>query len=196
MARNPQTGWLSSYARRKKLDYFFREIPKSARVLDVGCASGWVGKWAAQRGWTGVLGIDLRPPADIVGDVRDWRNLGLEPNSFDVILAFEVVEHGDFAATLLDLLHPNGALMVTTPVPRFDWLCKMLEHVGLLQKRVMPHTHLVDVRDYPGFRVETRRVRGMIAQWGVLRPVPRAAPSLIENSEPPPRDAALIRDSA
>ncbi|MFM8304816.1 MAG: class I SAM-dependent methyltransferase [Actinomycetota bacterium] len=173
---DPRTGWLSRYARRKKLEYFFREIPKDARILDVGCASGWVARWASERGWTGVVGIDLRPPADVIGDVRAWRDLGLEPHSFDVIVAFEVIEHGDFAVALRELLRCDGVLLVTTPVPRFDWLCKLLETAGLLQKRVMPHTHLVDVRHYPGFTVETRRVRGMVAQWGTLRPDPPVTP--------------------
>jgi len=28
----------------------------------------------------------------VVGDIKDWKTLGLLPNSFDVIAAFEVVE--------------------------------------------------------------------------------------------------------
>jgi 2-polyprenyl-3-methyl-5-hydroxy-6-metoxy-1,4-benzoquinol methylase len=169
-AKPSRGGWLSRYARTKKLPYFFAHIPPDADILDVGCASGWVGTWAVARGWKGVVGIDLRPPADIVGDVRDWKALGLQPHSFDVILAFEVIEHSDMAAALLSLLKPDGLLMVTTPVPRFDWLCKVLEGARILQPRVGPHTHLVDLREYSGFTVVDRRTKALIAQWGILRP--------------------------
>jgi 2-polyprenyl-3-methyl-5-hydroxy-6-metoxy-1,4-benzoquinol methylase len=168
--RRSRAGWLSRYARTKKLPYFFARIPKDACVLDLGCASGWVKTWAEARGWDGVVGIDLRPPADVVGDVRDWKDLGIEPHSFDVIVAFEVIEHGDMSDALLDLLKPDGLLMVTTPVPRLDWVCKALETARVLQPRVGEHSHLVDLREYPGFTVVDRRVKGVIAQWGILRP--------------------------
>jgi 2-polyprenyl-3-methyl-5-hydroxy-6-metoxy-1,4-benzoquinol methylase len=168
--RPSRGGWLSRYARTKKLPFFFERIPHDASVLDVGCASGWVKAWAGPRGWDGVVGIDLSPPADIVGDVRDWKDLGLEPHSFDVIVAFEVVEHCDMASALVDLLKSDGLLMITTPVPRFDWICKALESVRVLQPRVGPHSNLVDLREYDGFSVVDRRVKALIAQWGILRP--------------------------
>jgi 2-polyprenyl-3-methyl-5-hydroxy-6-metoxy-1,4-benzoquinol methylase len=162
-------GWLSRYARGRKLDFFFGQIPKDASVLDVGCADGWVGRWAKPRGWS-VVALDLRPPADIVGDLTRWRELGLRPHSFDVIIAFEVVEHADLAQALHDLLKPGGRLMVTTPVPRLDRVCQLLESVGVLQPRNGEHSHLVDLREYRGFRVAERRVKGLISQWGVLVP--------------------------
>lgn len=163
-------GWLSAYARRRKLDFFFGELAKDAEVLDVGCADGWVREWVAARGWNRVLGIDLEPPADVVGDVNEWSALGLQPASFDAIVAFEVVEHGDFAASLRCLLKPDGLLLVTTPVPRMDWACQLMEAAGMLQRRTSEHSHLVDLRRYPGFRVVDRRVKGLVSQWAVLTP--------------------------
>jgi 2-polyprenyl-3-methyl-5-hydroxy-6-metoxy-1,4-benzoquinol methylase len=162
-------GWLSHYARTKKLEYFLSRVPEDARILEVGCGDGTAKRWAEARGWQ-VLGVDLRSPADIVGDVNEWRRLGLQQHSFDVILAFEVVEHGDLAEALRDLLKPGGLLMLTTPVPRMDWACKLMESAGILQRRTGEHTHLVDIRRYPGFRVVERRVRGLVSQWGILTP--------------------------
>jgi 2-polyprenyl-3-methyl-5-hydroxy-6-metoxy-1,4-benzoquinol methylase len=164
------TAWLSKYARAKKLEYFFSRVPADARILDVGCADGWVGRWANDRGWTDVTGIDLRPPADIVGDVTRWWELGLDPESFDCIVAFEVLEHADLAAAMRALLKPDGILMATTPVPRFDWACKCLEAARVLQKRTGEHVNLVDLREYPGFRAVDWRVKGLISQWGILIP--------------------------
>jgi 2-polyprenyl-3-methyl-5-hydroxy-6-metoxy-1,4-benzoquinol methylase len=168
--RDRSVGWLSRYARQKKLEFFFRDIPKTARVLDVGCAEGWVRQWAEERGWGNLTGIDLQAPADIVGDVNRWQELGLAPRSFDAIVAFEVVEHGDLANALRELLRPGGRLLATTPVPHMDWACKALESVGVLQRRTGEHTHLVDLREYPGFEVVDHRVKGFMSQWGVLVP--------------------------
>ena len=166
---------LSRIARDRKLRYFFDRIAPGSAILEVGCADGWVGRWATEHGHH-VTGIDIVPPANpnadvVVGDIREWRALGLAPASFDVIIAFEVIEHGDFAAALHALLKPDGRLMVTTPVPRMDWVCRLGEKAGLLQKRTSPHTHLIDVRKVPGFTAVDRRVVGGVAQWGVLRPI-------------------------
>ena len=167
---NRRLGPLSWVARNGKLDFFLPMLPKSARILDLGCADNWFKGAAAERGWRNVVGIDLAPPADVVGDVNRWRELGLEPHSFDAIVAFEVVEHGDFSQPMHDLLKPDGFLMVTTPVPRWDPVCRAFEALHLLQKRTSPHTHLVDLRSFPRFTVVDRRVKAVISQWAVLRP--------------------------
>ena len=168
--RSQRLGPLSWVARNGKLDHFLPMLPKDARILDVGCGDNWFKHSAAERGWDHVLGIDLAPPADIVGDVKDWRNLGLAPRSFDAIVAFEVIEHGDFSAPMYDLLKPEGLLLVTTPVPRFDPVCKVLERFRLLQRRTSPHTHLLDLREFPRFTVVDRQIKAVISQWVVLRP--------------------------
>lgn len=162
--------WLSDYARRRKLAWFFRDVPRDAQILDVGCADGWVGRWLREHGWQHVTGIDLEPPADHVGDVRRWRELGLPAQGFDVLVAFEVVEHADLADALNELARPGGRLFATTPVPAMDWACRLMERAGMLQQRTSPHTHLVDLRRYPRFRVVDRRVKGLVSQWGVLEP--------------------------
>jgi 2-polyprenyl-3-methyl-5-hydroxy-6-metoxy-1,4-benzoquinol methylase len=145
-------------------------VPKDSKILDFGCADGWVGRWAGQNGWIDLTGLDVVPPADVVGAIERWDELGFEPQSFDVIVAFEVVEHGDFASHLHALLKPGGLLLVTTPRPEWDWLCQVLEWMRILQKRTGRHTHLTDMREYPGFRVVSYRVRGLVSQWAVLRP--------------------------
>jgi 2-polyprenyl-3-methyl-5-hydroxy-6-metoxy-1,4-benzoquinol methylase len=54
-------GPLSWLARRGKLNYFLPKVPRDARILDVGCADNWLKRASAQRGWTGVVGIDFAP---------------------------------------------------------------------------------------------------------------------------------------
>lgn len=163
-------GPLSGVARRGKVKHFLPMLPKSARILDIGCADNWFSRAAAAEGWHGVVGVDLCPGADIVGDIFKWRDLGLEPHSFDAIVAFEVVEHGDFSQPFHDLLKPDGLLMLTTPVPRLDPLLRVMESLRLLQQRTSPHTHLVDLRQFPRFAVVERRIKAAMSQWAVLRP--------------------------
>jgi len=167
---------ISDYARRKKIEYFFADIPKDARILEVGCGSGWVGAYLKQHGWTNYTGVDLFPPADFVGDLHNWRELGLQPESYDVIIAFEVIEHVDLFQEMFDLLKPGGQLLVTTPVPHMDWACKTLERLGLNQVRTSPHDHLIYFKDIPLFEPVDTRIVKLIGQWGKFRkPVAGAA---------------------
>ncbi|MEN3308163.1 MAG: hypothetical protein V7603_4365 [Micromonosporaceae bacterium] len=173
---------LSQYARKRKLEHFFGYVDRGARILEVGCADGWVGSYAIGNGWTDFVGIDLAQPATppshefVCGDVNTWRELGLAPESFDAIIAFEVIEHGDFFDSLHALLRPGGKLIVTTPKPNMDWACRILESVGLNQRRTSPHTHLIDLRDLPeGFRPVEVSVKAFISQWGVFEKVPEPA---------------------
>jgi SAM-dependent methyltransferase len=160
--------WISDYARRKKIRYFLHQIPKQDRILEIGCGDGWVGQYLKSHGWTNYLGLSLEPPANIVGDIRDWKQLGLSPESFDTIIAFEVVEHVDCLRQCHELLRPGGRLMVTTPVPRMDGVMKLLEVLGLNQKRKSPHDHLIHLRHAPDFAGKDIRTIGFMAQWGIL----------------------------
>jgi 2-polyprenyl-3-methyl-5-hydroxy-6-metoxy-1,4-benzoquinol methylase len=166
---------LSDYARRKKIEYFFADIPKDARILEVGSGEGWVGEYLKTHGWKNYLGIDIKPPADIVGDLREWGKLGLEPASYDVIVAFEVIEHVDLFQEMYDLLRPGGKLLITTPVPHMDWACKILERVGLNQQRTSPHDHLTYFKDIPLFEPVDTRIVKLIGQWGKFRKPLRAS---------------------
>jgi 2-polyprenyl-3-methyl-5-hydroxy-6-metoxy-1,4-benzoquinol methylase len=160
--------FLSDVARRRKVGYFLEPIPKDARVLEIGCGSGWVGEHLRANGWTGYVGLDVVPPADVVGDVREWRRLGLQAASFDVVIAFEVVEHVDCWEACHSLLKPGGRMLVTTPLPHRDWVLKILEAVRLNQRRTSPHDHLVYLDQAPCFRERQVRVVAGLAQWGVL----------------------------
>jgi SAM-dependent methyltransferase len=158
------------------MDYFLRDVPKSAAILEIGSGSGWVGRHLAEHGWTNYVGLDIVPPADIVGDVRNWRELNLQPASFDVIFALEVVEHIDCFQICYDLLKPGGKLMVTTPVPHMDWAMKILEFLGLNQKRTSPHDHLVYLKKVTQFESKMVKTVAFLSQWAIFtkQPTPSA----------------------
>ncbi|MEX0940847.1 MAG: class I SAM-dependent methyltransferase [Candidatus Babeliales bacterium] len=163
---------LSKIAQRKKLHYFFEKIPKDHRILEVGCADGWIGRWAVKQGWKNFVGIDIvdagyqYPHQFIHGDINQWQKLGLKKESFDVIIAFEVIEHGDFYDAMFNLLKEGGKLFVTTPLPHMDWLCKIFETVNLNQKRSSDHSHLIYLKDVPYFELAKQQIKAGISQWG------------------------------
>ncbi|MBP8128782.1 MAG: class I SAM-dependent methyltransferase [Candidatus Hydrogenedentes bacterium] len=160
---------LSDLARARKLAWFFAGVPLEARILEIGCGDCWSRDRARAAGYRHYAGLDLRPPADFVGDIRDWRALGLAGNAYDVIVAFEVVEHVPCFAECHALLRPGGLLFITTPVPRMDSLLAVLESLHLTQRRTSAHAHLIDLRDLPLFeRVALRRIAGLV-QWGKFR---------------------------
>lgn len=160
---------ISDIAQRRKIRHFLEPIPKTAAILEIGCGSRWVGEHLRANGRTGYVGLDICPPADIVGDIMAWPALGLKPESFDVIIALEVLEHVDFLKPAHDLLAPGGLMMLTSPVPHFDWVMQLLEAAGLNQKRTSPHSNLTYFETITAFEpLDLRRPAGL-AQWGIFR---------------------------
>ena len=159
---------LSEISQRRKADYFLRRINPKSRILEVGAGSGWVGAFAEANGWTDYVSLDIEPgAADIIGDITNLEALPLSIEDFDVILAFEVLEHVDLIPSCEALLKPGGWLMLTTPLPQMDWLLRVLEMAGLNQRRTSPHTNLTNISTIPGFRTMDYRVVAGLAQWGV-----------------------------
>jgi hypothetical protein len=164
---------LSQFARGKKLDFFLPYLPIDARILEVGSGDGWLGSALQERGWSDYTSVDCEASAEIVGDINQWRQLGLEAESVDVVIAFEVVEHGDFYQAFDDLLRPEGLLFLTSPLPHADGILKLMEWVGVNQRRTSPHSHLHYFRDLPKFDpVVVKRV-ALLSQWGVFRKAAR-----------------------
>ena len=159
---------LSQFAQQRKIKYFIEKIPKDKSVLEIGSGSGWVGDYLKKQGWTNYTGIDLVPPADIVGDIHNWKLLGLKEESFDIIIAFEVVEHVDCFNECRELLRGGGMLLVTTPVPHMDWFLILLEFLGLNQKRTSPHSNLVYLKNVSCFKNKKIKIIAFLSQWGIF----------------------------
>lgn len=160
--------YLSNLARKMKTNFFFRDIPKTARILEIGSGNGWLKQALTKHGFQNYQNIDLFPPADIVGDIRDWKNIGLAPESFDIIVAFEVVEHVDIFADCYELLANGGQLFLTTPYPHADWLLKMLELFGLTQRRTSPHSNLLYLKTVSTFEKNRVMNKVCLSQWGIM----------------------------
>jgi SAM-dependent methyltransferase len=104
----------------------FSRLRPPGRLLEVGCASGWLLASAAERGWE-VVGVELSSVA-----VAHARSLGLEVHegelpgvplpsaSFDVVYLGDVLEHvPDCRATLAEVarvLKPGGFMYLRGPI--------------------------------------------------------------------------------
>jgi glycosyltransferase involved in cell wall biosynthesis len=102
-------------------------IPANARVLDLGCAGGYMGAKLKQRKGCHVVGVDmypLRQDADLDGFYQQDLNQGMpaiEIAEFDFLLLLDVVEHlntpEQFVQRLRDMtkLSPNAFTASSSP---------------------------------------------------------------------------------
>lgn len=158
---------LTNISRRKKINYFFEAIPKDASILEIGAGSGWVNSYCKANGYTNYVGLDLDGTADVIGNIKNIDSLPFKPKQFDVIIAFEVIEHVDLLEECRFFLKDGGLLILTTPLPTMDWLCFAFEKIGLNQKRTSPHCNLTNIKNLPGFSTEKYSIVGFMGQWGI-----------------------------
>lgn len=105
-------------------------IPEHANtILDVGCGNAWLAREKVDER-TRVLSMDIssRNPIQALKRVphfnhealiADVFHLPLRMNSFDCVVASEIMEHVPdprlFISKLLDVVRPGGKLIITTP---------------------------------------------------------------------------------
>ena len=112
-----------------------RYLAAGQRVLDIGCGTGAVSLYTADRG-AGVLGIDISENA-VASCRQSARRLGLDAQArfsaldfpretpsgpFDMVVCFEVLEHlpddREAVGVVRGLLAPGGAALFSVPSAR------------------------------------------------------------------------------
>jgi SAM-dependent methyltransferase len=115
------------------LDLLRPKAQAAARLLDIGCASGYYSVSYAQAGGSAV-GIDISEASVRLAGVRaeragvgdrcrfrqgDFRRLPVERDSFDVVIMIEVLEHvreqEEAVSQAVGALRSGGSLIVATP---------------------------------------------------------------------------------
>jgi len=157
---------------RHRVAYRFAETRASgARVLDLGCGTGYGSAELAAAG-ARVVGMDrVAPAADLrtlgagARFVRgELRGLPFASASFDLVVSFQVIEHlhdpTDYLREIVRVLRPAGALLLTTP--------------NLLQSERENPYH---VHEYPAEELAATLTRwfGRVEMLGVFATGPAAA---------------------
>jgi SAM-dependent methyltransferase len=109
---------------------FAADFVKDKTVLDAGCGSGYGTDFLASQGAKYALGIDISPEAiayaqahyqrdNLEYRVMDVTEPDLNDGSFDVIVAFELIEHLQnqerFLAEMARVLKNDGLFIISTP---------------------------------------------------------------------------------
>lgn len=152
-----------SFANNQKFKFFFPYLRKEDRIIDLGCGNMWLTNYLRSMGYN-CVGFDSAPPADIVGDIKTYR---FSSSSFDTVIALEIVEHVDCIAEIKRMLKPGGLLIVSTPVPHFDFLLRIGEIFSIFQKRTSPHSNLFYIEKIPMKLVDKKNLCGLV-QCGVF----------------------------
>lgn len=161
--RLEKNNWLFR-VRRNLIYSIFEEynIKSGTRVLDYGCGSGFIVGQLQTRGYD-ACGTDISREAIEYGTSQGIKNLhstnGIEVDfpdeSFDLILAMDVVEHikddNLVIKELERLLKPNGHLIIT--VPAYQWMWGVQDEVSHHFRRYTMRSVIKLVKDHSSLLV-------------------------------------------
>ena len=147
---------ISRLSANHKFNLALKHFPAGISILEVGSGSGAFAQRLVINGYR-VTTLDRQGSADIIGDINNWRALGIQTASFDAVVALEVIEHVDCLAALKQICRPGGLIMLSSPHPDWDWLLNILEKCGLLQRRTSAHKNLLDFEQLPLVAVVRQR---------------------------------------
>ncbi|MET8157039.1 class I SAM-dependent methyltransferase [Sphaerisporangium sp. NPDC005289] len=108
-----------------------RRLGPPGRALDIGAAGGGNTRVLVDHGWDALVAdfsqtaVDLARERGLQAIHADARNLPLPDGHFDLVLAFDVLEHieeDDLAVReILRVLRPGGTALITVPCDMALW---------------------------------------------------------------------------
>lgn len=104
-----------------------RLLPRSARVLDVGCGSGFIAQHLSGLVGAKVIGIDLSAKTDAPIDYQqfDGKHFPVADRSVDAALFCYVLHHAQDLTTVMKelrrVLTPGGMAVIYEDIPAVRW---------------------------------------------------------------------------
>ncbi len=106
-------------AKNDFIDSFMQTIPKSARILDLGCGEGVLVEKYGKQGYD-IVGLDYNysSPRILRGSIL---NIPFSDSSFDLVLCLDVIEHlhvdeqDEAFGEVRRILKPNGTAVFALP---------------------------------------------------------------------------------
>jgi SAM-dependent methyltransferase len=119
------------FFKMKQIDVFFNSIPKTYKILDLGCGEGCLVEKYRKLGYN-IIGIDLHYSSDFV-QKGDIRHTPFENAEFDIVLCLDVLEHLNFSdqdpalKEIHRILKTDGIVLLSLPnlahfISRFTFL--------------------------------------------------------------------------
>lgn len=176
----PEKGWVPTptYLLRRSAIFDSLEGRPPGRVLEVGCSAGALLYDLAERGYTGV-GVELSAKArsiaqQVLAGDEGFRIESKVPQgpaqSFDLLIAFEVLEHieddAGALASWLELLKPGGQVLISVPAHRRRW---NITDVLVGHYRRYDRTDVEALLRGVGLRIEKVSTIGWPASWFIER---------------------------
>ena len=137
------------------------KIPKTAKIFDFGCGSGYLVGEFQKRGYD-ASGSDTSREAIEFGRQQGVKNIEVvnsgempREGGFDIILALDVIEHiKDDKGAIRGLeraLKPGGMLVIT--VPAYQWMWGTQDEVAHHFRRYTMSVLINTVKESGGFKV-------------------------------------------
>ena len=147
---------------------------KKIKILDVGCGNQYVANKIRKAGYN-ITCIDKDTPEKspwmkVKPDfVMDATKMKFKDNSYDIIIALEVIEHAPCVPEINRVLKPGGLFFCSTPTEGTDWVRHILVKLKLLQNQDFEHhDHIVDIRKVPMKLLKYRKMFLGTSQFGIL----------------------------
>lgn len=165
----------------------FSRLTTGRKLLDIGCGEGHFVHTAVREGWA-ATGIDLSESAiricqkfGVPARCQDLFDTALEPNSFDIVTLFELIEHvpdpSVFLRRAIELVRPNGLIYITTPnfnaldrrVQGLEWEPIHGEHLiyftpSTLQKTVTQANPNVEILNLKTQNISAKTLRTLLSR--------------------------------
>ena len=170
---------ITKYVADRRMEVILKALKrldkKKIKILDVGCGNQYITDKIRKGGYT-VTALDKESPEtsrwmkrkpDVI---MDATHMDFMDNTFDVVVALEVIEHSPCLNEIKRVLKPGGLFLCSTPAPGTDWIRRILVYLRLLEDQDFEHhDHLVDLREIPMELLHYKKMFLGTSQMGILQ---------------------------